>query len=71
MNFITAMLKKISVDLLFTDTDSFVYEIGAKDVYEDIQTIHEIKSILVLLIKKLLIKWKMNSRGEWLVNLSD
>ena len=56
MNFITAMLKKISVDLLFIDTDSFVYEIGAKDVYEDIQTVHEIKSILILLIKKLLIK---------------
>ena len=27
--------RKFSADLLFTDTDSLVYEIGAEDVYED------------------------------------
>ena len=35
MTFITSIFKKMCVDLLFTDTDSLVCEIGADDVYED------------------------------------
>ena len=35
MNFITNTLKKIDANLLFTDTDSLVYEIETNDVYED------------------------------------
>ena len=57
--------RKFIADLLFTDTDSLVYETGAEDIYEDfykdrgwlvLVTIHEIQSSLILLIKKLLAK---------------
>ena len=35
MIFITILLKKINVELLFTDTDSLTYEIKSKNVYEE------------------------------------
>ena len=35
MIFITILLKKINVELLFTDTDSPTYEIKSKNVYEE------------------------------------
>ena len=35
MNFITNIFKKNCAKLLFTDTDSLVYEIKTNDVYED------------------------------------
>ena len=46
MNFITDILKKkYNANLLFTDTDSLVYEIGKEDVYEDF---YQNKSYLIL-----------------------
>ena len=56
---------KYSAKLLFTDTDSLVYDIKTEDVYESfyedknlliLVTIHSIQSFLILLIKKLLVK---------------
>ena len=35
MNFITNNKSKFDATLLFTDTDSLVYEIKTEDVYED------------------------------------
>ena len=35
MNFIRNTFKNFSAKLLFTDTDSLVYEIETEDVYED------------------------------------
>ena len=35
MNFITGILKKNNAKFSFTDTDSLVYEIETKNVYED------------------------------------
>ena len=32
---ITTLLKKVDVELLFTDTGSLAYEIKSEDVYED------------------------------------
>ena len=57
------------VELLFTDTDSLTYEIKLKNVYEEsfkgkiyltLVIIQRIQSFLMRLIKKLLVKWKMN-----------
>ena len=62
-------IKRNLADLLFTDIESFVYEIKRDDVYNDfykdkmcliLVIIHKIQSFLILLIKKLLTKWKMN-----------
>ena len=56
---------KFDAKLLFTDTDSLVYEIKTEDVLKIfiktkscliLVTIHWIKSSLILLIKKLLAK---------------
>ena len=59
--------------MLFIDTDSLVYEIKTEDVYEDFS---EDKSLfdfsdylqdlnfLILSIKKLSVKWKMNSKEK-------
>ena len=56
---------KFRASLLFTDTDSLVYEIKTVEVYEIfmrikicliLEIIHEIQSFLILLIKKFLIK---------------
>ena len=34
MIFITISLKKINAELLFTDTDSLMYEIKSENIYE-------------------------------------
>ena len=41
--------KKFGAELLFTDTDSLIYEIKSENVYEDF--ISEICSILVIILK--------------------
>ena len=59
--------------LLFTDTDSLIYKIKTEDFYQDknvfgfsdwIDFIHWIQSSLILLIRKLLAKWKMISKKK-------
>ena len=66
--------------LLFTDTDSLVYKIKTQDVCRglfedkslfDFSDYPQNSRYLILLIKKLSIKWKMNSKEKYLVNLLD
>ena len=62
--------KNFNAEFLFTDTDSLTYEIKSKNVYEEffksgkiyltLVIIQKIQSFLMRLIKKLLVKWKMN-----------
>ena len=63
---------KFSANLFFTGLDSLVYEIKRDDVYEDFfEDKHWFdfsdyprysKFFLILLIKKLFVKWKANSK---------
>ena len=57
--------KHFDDELLFTDTDSLIYEIESEDVYEEflstnscliLVTIPKIQSFLMRLIKKLMVK---------------
>ena len=61
----TFIKKQFDAELLFTDTDSFTYEIKSEDVYEEflrtnicltLVTIQNIQSFLMRLLKKLLVK---------------
>ena len=72
MDFITITLKNNDgANLLFTDTDSLVYEIETKYVYEDFYGYKNLfdfsvlprdSKFLILLINMLLVRWKMNSK---------
>ena len=72
MDFITITLKNNDgANLLFTDTDSLVYEIETKYVYEDFYGYKNLFDFsvlprdckfLILLINMLLVRWKMNSK---------
>ena len=71
MTFIMNMLKKYDTKLLFTDTDSLVYKIETDDVYEDfykdkylfdLSIYPKDSTFLILTMKKLLLKWKINSK---------
>ena len=59
--------------LLFTGTDILVYEIEGNNVYEDFSedkdlfdfsNIQKISSFLILSIRRLLAKWKMNIKEK-------
>ena len=61
----TFIKKQFDAELLFTDTDSFTYEIKSEAVYEEflrtnicltLVTIQNIQSFLMRLLKKLLVK---------------
>ena len=60
--------KNFDAELLFTDTDNLTYEIKPKNVYEELYKWKDLfdfsnyskKSFLMRLIKKLLVKWKIN-----------
>ena len=65
--------KKYNANLLFTDTDSFVYVIETNDVHEIFMkikvylisvTIQKSQIFFVLPIKKWLVKWKMNLKEK-------
>ena len=65
MTFITILLKKIDAKLLFTDTDSFTYEIKSENIYQeffkwkdlfDFSNYSKASNFLMTLIKKLLAK---------------
>ena len=65
MTFIMNMLKKHDTKLLFTDTDSLVYEFETDDVYEDFYKDKHLfdlsiypkdSTFLILTMKKLLLK---------------
>ena len=74
--------KQFEVELTFTDTDGLTYEIKSEDVHEeffkykylfdfsnyptDSKLFDEMR-----IIKKLLVKWKMNLKEKQLVNLLD
>ena len=76
--FITNFIKsKYSANFLFRDSDSLVYEIETKDVYEDfyedknlldfedyLQDSMELHSKFFDFTNKLLVKWKMNSKEK-------
>ena len=51
---------KCNASLLFTDTSSSLYETERGDVYED----KKIHVFLIMSIKKLLVKWMMNSNKK-------
>ena len=61
-------LKKCNDQLLFTDTNNLTYEIKSEKVYEDfisgicsiLVIILKIRDSMMVLIKTLLAKWKMN-----------
>ena len=62
-----------SSDLLFTDSDSLVYEMVWDGIYEDfyenknlfdLVTILKIQYFVILPIKMWLVKWKMKSKGR-------
>ena len=64
---------KFNTNVLFTDTDSLVYETKTDDIYEDfnenkicliLMTIRKIQCFLILSIKTLLVKLKMKLRGK-------
>ena len=72
--------KKFNAELLFADTDSLTYEIKSENVYKEflngkicltLVIIKKIQSFLMMLIKKLLAKWKMNLVELLLTNLLD
>ena len=69
--------KKFNAELLFTDTDSLTDEIKSEDVYKDFLngkiclTLVIIQSFLMILIKKLWEKWKMNLVELLSINLLD
>ena len=72
--------KNFNAELLFTDRDSLVYEIKSENVYEeffkykdlfDFSNYSKDSKFLMILIKKLLIKSKMNKVGLLLINSLD
>ena len=75
MNFITNTLKENMMlsCCLQTQTVQFMkFKIKFKiKVYLTLVTICKIESFLIQSIKKLLAKWKMNSKEKWLLNLLD
>ena len=68
--------KNFNVELLFTDTDSLTYEIKSENVYEEFLKWKDLFEVIILkiqsfsmrLIKKLLVKWKMNIVSEVIID---
>ena len=69
------MLKKHDAKLLFTDTDTLVYEIEIDDACEDVYKDKHLFDLskypkdlkffdLILAMKKLLVKWNMSLGGK-------
>ena len=71
---------KFDVELLFTNTDSLVYEIKGEDDYEDFYSDKDLfdfsdylgkSKFFDLTNQKVVSKRKMSSEERWLVNLLD
>ena len=73
--------KNFNTELLCTDADGFTYEIKSENVYEDFRKrkylfdfsnySKDSKSFLMIVIKKLLVKRKMNTVELLLMNVLD
>ena len=51
--------------LLFTDTDSLMYEIKTEDVYEDFSSDKEMFDLSNILFKKIKILWSFKQISHW------